>query len=320
MKTQAQSTPPPEGLIIELVTPLTEAGDLDQGSLTRLVNRAAAAADGLFAGSPGAGEALNLPLDLRLDLLNLLLATLQGRLPLFFGITANSWEETRELALAVDKTCRKLRYPGLVFLTDLPLWYHSNRGLPQACKELLEKIKLPLILLNLPQIVRRRAPLFKRHNIRTHVFKKLAALPKIAGLVNQGEIRRFLNYHHAARAEFAFYEADEADFLTRPGTRGVVSSGAQLFPTAWQWVVRACLHPEDAADDPQRRYELWAISQDFLKMARLYRANPVPLLKAALKSQGVLASDATAPGTPQVPAPQKQKSLEFIAAIPEKAP
>ena len=66
-------------------------------------------------------------------------------------------------------------------------------------------------------------------------------------------MRRFRNYHGAAarRPEFAFYEADEVNFLARPGTWGVVSPGAQLFPGFWSLVTRVCLHPEEVDRDPE---------------------------------------------------------------------
>ncbi len=82
-----------------------------------------------------------------------------------------------DLARAVQEEGQRRAYGGLLFLADLPLWYHSNRGLPQACRRLLEEVPRPLVLLNLPGLISRRAPRFKRRNIRTHVFKKLAALP-----------------------------------------------------------------------------------------------------------------------------------------------
>jgi len=56
-----EGTLPPEGLIIELVTPLTPAGDLDVASLSRLVDRTATVADGLLVGGPEAGEGVALP-------------------------------------------------------------------------------------------------------------------------------------------------------------------------------------------------------------------------------------------------------------------
>jgi dihydrodipicolinate synthase/N-acetylneuraminate lyase len=304
---------PPEGLIIELVTPLSPAGDLDAASLARLLDRVLAAADGLLVGGPGAGEGLALPREVRLDLLAQTINLVGGRVPVFFGITGSSPEETRALALAVPQTMTNQGYQGQVLLADLPLWYHSNRGLPQFYGGWLKEAGLPLVLLNLPDLMHQRAFLFKHRNLRTQLMKKLSALPEIVGLVYQGEMRRFLNYHLAAvaRPAFAFYEADENRFLTRPGAWGVVSPGAQLHPAAWQRVTRACLHPEDMGEDLTARHHLWEESTRLLNLAGLYRPAPAPLLKAALAVQGIIAGDATAPDTPPAPPPQKQKFLDF---------
>jgi dihydrodipicolinate synthase/N-acetylneuraminate lyase len=309
---------PPEGLIIESVTPLTPAGDLDAASLARLVERVSAVADGLLVGGPEAGEGLALPPEVRLELLAQSLAEIKGRLPIFFGITGSTPEETKALALEVPQIMDRLGYQGQVFLADLPLWYHSNRGLPQFYKGLLQEANLPLILLNLPEVMQQRAFLFKHRNIRTQVLKKLATLPTIVGLIYQGEMRRFLNYHLAAvaRPAFAFYEADECRFLTRPGAWGVVSPGAQLYPEAWRQLTRACLHPEDVGEDLTARHHLWEESSRLVNLAGLYRPAPAPLLKTALAAQGILTSDATAPGTPPAPPPQKQKFLDFSPVIP----
>ncbi len=314
-KTSASA--PPAGLIIELATPLTGEGKLDRASLARLVARAAPAADGLLAGGPGAGEALELPGKTRLELLSCLLPLVAGRVPLFFGITGATAAETRELAGAVQAELGRQAYPGPVFLADLPLWYHSNRGLPLAYQGLLKEVPRPLVVFNLPLLVRRRAPVFKHRNLRTQVFKKLTALPQVVGLIYQGEMRRFLNYHHAAGARpgFAFYEADEAHFLTRPGTWGVVAAGAQLFPAAWQRATRACLHPEEAAD-PRNLAELWEVSRRLLELAQLCQAAPVALLKTGLAAQGVLASSQTAAATPRANPSREEKLLTLLENFP----
>jgi len=308
---------PPEGLIMELVTPLTPAGDLDAAGLSRLIDRAAAVADALWVGGPEAGEGLALTDELRVNLIDQALSALQGRVPIFCTITGSTPEDTRDMVLAVRKVMDRTRYHGQVFLADLPLWYHSNRGLPQFYEELLEAAGLPLILVNMPEVVVQRAFLFKHRNIRTHVVKKLAGLPMITGMIYQGEMRRFLNYHLAAvtRPTFVFYEADEHRFLTRPGAWGVVSAGAQLYPEAWQRVTQACLHPEKIAEDYTARHQLWEESTRLSNLAGLYRPAPAPLLKAALVAQGILASDAAAPDTPPPPPPQKQKLLDFSAVV-----
>jgi len=304
---------PPEGLIIETVTPLTARGELEPASLARLVERSVAAADGLLVGGPGAGEGLALPREVRLDAAAQTLAIVNGRLPVMFGITGGTAAETREMAFAVRQVVDRQGYQGPVFLADLSLWYHSNRGLPQFYGAWLQEVGLPLVLMNLPEVMQQRAFLFKHRNFRTQVIKKLAALPEISGLIYQGEMRRFLNYHLAAvsRLTFAFYEADENRFLTRPGAWGVVSPGAQLYPEAWQRVTRACLHPEEIGEDPAARHHLWEESARLLNLAGLYRPAPAALLKAALAAQGIIAGDAIAAGTPQPPPPQKQKLRDF---------
>lgn len=317
MSVAASPSSPPEGLIVELVTPLTADGELDIQGLTRLVARVVPVADGILAGGPNVGEALDLPLSTRRDLLTHLLPAVAGRVPLFFGITSSSWEETRELAAAFQEACGSRRYPGPAFLADLPLWYHSNRGLPQAYQRLLREVSLPLVVLNLPEVVRRRALLFKHRNIRTHVFKKLVSIPGIVGLIYQGEMGRFLNYHYAAaqRAGFAFYEADEINFLSRPGAWGLLSPGAQLLPEAWHRVTQSCLHPEEVAEDHERRLELWDLSQRLLEVAKLCRLRPAVLVKTALAAQGVLPTAVTAPGTATATPFQKEDLLALLATL-----
>jgi hypothetical protein len=159
--------------------------------------------------------------------------------------------------------------------------------------------------------------LFKRLNIRTHVFKALAALPGVAGLIHQGEMRRFLNFHGAAarRPGFVFYEADEENFLTRPGAWGVISPGAQLFPSFWRLVTRVCLHPEMADQDPQLRLETWNLSQRLQKISRAYRAQPAALLKTVLAEQGLLSSATLTPGTPPGEPEKQQDLLALMASL-----
>lgn len=314
----AQTSPalPPEGLIIELVTPLTEAGAFDAEGFRGLVTWALPGADGLLIGGPETGEALALPDQVRLELLSQALSAVAGRLPLFLGITGHTETETRNWAQAVRQEMHRQNYQGPLYLADLPLWYHSNRGLPRFYRGLLKEVGLPLVLMNLPGLVGQQAVWFKHRNLRTQVVKKLAALPQVVGVIYRGDMRRFLNYHLAAvaRPAFAFYEADEVRFLTRPGAWGVVSPGAQLQPEAWRRVTRACLHPEEVGEDPAGRHALWEESTRLVQLAGLYRPAPAALLKAALAARGFLKSEATAAATP-LPLPlQKQKLLESLVS------
>ncbi len=208
--------PLPEGLLIELATPLTPTGALDGPSLARLLARVVPAAAALVAGSPGVGEALELPRSLRLELFNALGENLPPNLPLFFSITGATPEDTQTLAAQLEEELKRQPTLRPVYWVDLPLWWHSNRGLPQTYLNLSRGLSRPLVLMNHPHLIRGKTRPLKHVNLRTAVFKKLTGLPGVAALIYQGEIRRFLHYYAAvaARPEFMLYEADEHRFLT----------------------------------------------------------------------------------------------------------
>ncbi|MDD3581290.1 MAG: dihydrodipicolinate synthase family protein [Desulfobacca sp.] len=304
----------PAGLIIELVTPLTATGSLDAEGLGRLVDWVAPYAAGIVAGSPGLGEALGLPDSLRQELLSRLIELWPGPGPLFFGVTADTREKTWDLIQELEAAGQSRYYDYQVYWLDLPLWYHSNRGLPAYYQQLLTAVKHPLVLLNQPDFIQRRSKPWKHPNLRTAVFKKLTALPEIKGLIFRGEMSRFLNYHRAAlsRPDFVLYEGNESRFLSRPGSHGLVSAGAQLFPAAWREVTRACQHPEDLAQQPSSPARLWQLSTELLRLAQCYESAPVALLKTALQELRVIKHDTTCPATIPAAAGAKKNFLEAL--------
>lgn len=307
--------PLPEGLLIELVTPLKPTGTLDQDSLTRLLDRVVGSATAVVAGSPGVGEALELPRSVRLELFSELLGKLPPDMPLFFGITGATPEETQGLGLALEAEFKGQPNSRPVYWLDLPLWWHSNRGLPKTYLTLGGNLSHPLILMNHPHLIRGKATPLKHVNLRTAVFKKLTQVPGLAGLVYRGEMRRFLHYYAAVagRPEFMLYEADERRFLTRPGARGLVAAGAQLFPGAWAQVVKACLFPEELAGLGKKRTVIWEWSDLLQRLFDLYHLHPAALLKLGLQQQGVLEFPTIWPTTPSYPAHLGEQFLALLA-------
>jgi dihydrodipicolinate synthase/N-acetylneuraminate lyase len=306
--------PLPEGLLIELATPMTTTGTLDRVSLVRLIDRVAPSAAALVAGCPGVGEALELPPAVRRELFDCLIGHLPPELPLLFGITGATEEETQSFALELEEAIKQQPGGRPVYWVDLPLWWHSNRGLPQTYFKLGGRLSHPLVLMNHPHLIRAKAKPLKHVNLRTAVFKKMMIVPELAALIYRGEMGRFLHYcaATAARPEFILYEADEQRFLTRPGARGVVSAGAQLFPAIWRQVAKACLFPEDAVDLKKRRHLMWEWSNLLLKFYDLYQLYPAPLLKLGLHHQGVLEFPSCLPATPAYPAHLGQRFVAFL--------
>lgn len=312
--------PLPEGLLIELVTPLTPTGALDSSGLTWLVQHVAPWAAALVAGTPGVGEALELPPTRRQELFAALLDLKPAHLPLLFGITGATPAETGNFARQLEKEADQTSADANIFWLDLPLWWHSNRGLPQVLAELGRTLRHPLVLMNHPHLIRGKAQAWKHVNIRTAVLKKLAGVPGITGLIYHGEMRRFLHYYAAvaARPEFMLYEADEHRFLTRPGARGLVSAGAQLAPKTWQEVAHACLFSPQT-DDQGASLRLWAQSQLLLSLQELYQPQPPALLKQGLYQLGILSYPTCWPATPAAPAHVAEQFGQVLIRLQEQA-
>ncbi len=320
-RTAGDTMPPlPEGLLIELVTPLTPTGALDAPSLTRLVQHAAPWAAALVAGTPGVGEALELPPPLRQELFTALLDLVPSQVPLLFGITGASPAETHNLAQQLEREAQQAPAANIIYWLDLPLWWHSNRGLPQALAALCGSLQHPLVVMNHPHLIRGKGQPWKHVNLRTAVLKKLAAVPGITGLIYHGEMRRFLHYYAAvaARPEFMLYEADEYRFLTRPGARGLVSAGAQLTPKTWQEVAHACLF-SPLTNGRGTAPRIWAQSQLLLALEESYKLQPASLLKQGLYQLGILTYPTIWPATPAAPAHLAKQFEQVLARVQEQA-
>jgi dihydrodipicolinate synthase/N-acetylneuraminate lyase len=278
---------PPRGLILALVTPFDEKGRIDWPSLRQLIGRALPFCDGLFIGEGLVGEGLSLPNPLRLELLRGCGEAVSGQKPLLLCPTARTTEETLNNVEALGKL-----YAGegkeSLFWVDLPLWYHSNRKLPQLYEEWAKRTPLSILLYNHPHLISRLNRSLKRSNIRTAVLKRLAENEQLVGLIQAGDLKRTIHYQRALRPrrDFRFYDGDERNFLNQPSSSGVVSGGANLLPEAWQEIVSASLN---AAEDPARSLILLKQSQKLRELNRALQMNPAKTLKFALHRLGIIA-------------------------------
>jgi dihydrodipicolinate synthase/N-acetylneuraminate lyase len=274
---------PPKGLIVPLVTPFDEKGEIDWGSLRRLIERALPFCDGLLIGEGLIGEGLSLPNPVRLDLLRGTVKAVSGRKPLFLCPTAGTAQET--LNNVTDLSREIPRGKGFLFWVDIPLWYHSNRKLPQLYQEWTKCTSFPIILYNHPLLIAKLNRSLKRDNIRTAILKRLAENELIVGLIQAGDLARTIHYQRAVRArrDFRFYDGDERNFLNSPSSSGVVSGGANLLPSEWSEIVTASL---GISEDPARNLLLLKQSQKLRQLGGVLRKNPALILKFALQRQG----------------------------------
>lgn len=278
---------PPKGLIVALVTPFDEKGGIDWVSLRRLIERALPFCDSLMIGEGLIGEGLSLPNPFRLDLLRGSVEAISGKKPLFLCPSASTTEETLNNIQDLSKDFANSLGKESLFWVDIPLWYHSNRKLPQLYQEWTKCTPFPILLYNNPSLIGKLNRSLKRSNLRTAILKRLAENEQIVGVIQAGDLKRTIHYQRAVRArrEFRFYDGDEKNFLNGPSSSGVVSGGANILPLEWSEIATASLR---ISEDPARNLLLLKQSQKLRDLSHVLQKNPALSLKYALHRLGLI--------------------------------
>ena len=285
----------PKGLIVDLITPLTDSGDIDGEGLSCLLAKVLPEANGILLASPQMGEGRGLDVGLKTELLKAVCGFTEGRVPLFFWVSQESAKGTKEIIALLEGVLESSRYGGTVFWLDSPLFYHSNRGLYQHYRELTANAAHPFVLYNdagLIELVEKR---LKRGNIRTHILSELGSIEQIKALIFRGPLARVNNYQRALkkRPDFKIYDGDEARFLEHPSLSGLVSMGANLAPRIWSTITRASLGMLDERErSPDRVHEIWEKGQLLRELMEMYRPNPVWRIKKSLSDANIITSPA----------------------------
>jgi dihydrodipicolinate synthase/N-acetylneuraminate lyase len=283
----------PRGLIVDLLTPLKQNGDIDGRSLGRQLDRVLPHVQAVLIAGPYLGEGGNLSAAQRAELLEKTLVVIRGRLPVLVWITQDTEQETRETLGLLSKTLKTRKYKGQVCWLDTPLYYHSNRGLVSYYRNVTTLTRESWLLHNDPGLIDQLARSFKRNNIRTAILKEILEIEEIRGLLFLGSLDRAGNYQKATRArpDFRIYDGDELRFLTHPSLSGVVSAGANLSPKAWSKITEASLGLSDAREDyPDRLQQIWIAGQHLRTLLDLYSSKTVHVIKQVLSEAGILES------------------------------
>ena len=297
------TTVAPRGLICSLaLVPNPDNTDVFLG-LESLITRLQPAVAGLFLDpmfwSPDASQC-----PVSSSLLEEVIGMVVPGLPLWVRITGTSAEQTLHICRQLETVCRRLNYRGPLAWVDTPLFYHSNRGLPDHYRHLLADTEFSLIADNDPQLIRMIGDKAKRKNIRTAVMKKLAQEPRLVGLIHRGDLQRAMNYQRAVREHnnLLVYDGGESSFLQRPSASGVVSVGANLLPYEWRTVTLASLNLDDSHLEQGSRFRhLWESGQRVRTLLQYYDHAPARIIPAVLTAWGMIRQN----GQPLTPADQK---------------
>jgi dihydrodipicolinate synthase/N-acetylneuraminate lyase len=304
----------PRGLIVDLITPLSDRG-IDTEGMGTLLERVMPYADALLLAGPEMGEGRGLSGELKVALLEKAVSLVRGRVPLLFWISESSVGETQTLLAGLEDVLDSSRYQGAMFWLDSPLYYHSNRGLYRHYQELTANATHPFILHNDPEVVRLLGRHLKRSNIRTNILKDLCKIEDIKALIFRGPLARANNYQRAvnSRPDFRVYDGDEARFLAHPSSSGILSGGANIAPRIWSVITRSSLGMVRAdTKKPDYVQQMWHMGQLLKDLIGTYEKNPVWFIKKALFDMKIIGSpDCTEITTPH--REEESRLAEFLS-------
>nr|HID60026.1 dihydrodipicolinate synthase family protein [Desulfobacterales bacterium] len=304
---------PPKGLICPIITPLTDKKLLDEASLEKLIRHVEPYIDAILLGDISFGEVLFLNSRTREDLIARGFEIIDGRLPILVTITDETAEKTNKNMYRFESIIERSGYTGEIFWVDYPIYYHSNRKLPQFYRELSENTKIPFIIGNDPRLIKNNKIPVRHKNIRTSIMKNLANLESIKGLIFSGTLNRALNYQKGLRdrKDFRFYDGNEGTFLKRPSSSGVVAGGANLLPEAWRKITYSSLNLYDV----QREYRdyvrhIWRTGSMLQAIYDLYGKNPGVVMKYILYLAGLIPNSVTASG--ESVGPDEERTIKAV--------
>ena len=268
------------GSLVALITPMDEAGNVDQAALERLVEFHIDNKTNAIVAVGTTGESATLDVDEHCDVVRQVVKLVNGRIPVIAGTGANA---TRE-AIALTASSADLGVDACLLVTP---YYNKpgQEGLYQHYKAVAEAVDIPQILYNVPG--RTACDMSDETSLR------LADIPNIVGLKDAtGDLDRAAWLIANRPDGFALYSGDDAtamDFVLAGGD-GVISVTANIMP--------ALMHDMIQAARNNNRELAGALNQPLTGLHRdlFVEANPIPV-KWAVQEMGLIAAGIRLPLT-----------------------
>jgi 4-hydroxy-tetrahydrodipicolinate synthase len=253
-----------------LVTPFRGDGGVDEPALQRLVNWQIESGVHFLVACGTTGEASTLSEAELLGVVEAVVGTAAGRVPVFAGCTHNA---TRE---AVARAKRLAEVPGLAGLLTANPYYNrpSQEGQYLHFRAIAEAVELPVLLYNIP--TRTGA------NLEPATVLRLAEIPNIVGIKeSSGSLNQVTELLTMGPRDFKVIAGD--DGLVLPviglGGVGVISVASNAIPAQMAQMVDAALTGDWATAR--------AINRQYYRLmqAHFWEPSPAPV-KAVLALMG----------------------------------
>ena len=253
-----------------LVTPFSAGGSFDEPAMRALVNWQIEADVDFLVPCGTTGEASTLAEAEWLRVLQVVVDTAAGRVPIFAGCTHNATQE-------VTGRVRKLsQVPGLAGLLTANPYYNrpGQEGQYRHFRAIAEATDLPVLLYNIPS--RTGA------NLEPETVLRLAELKNVIGIKeSSGNLTQITQLLAHAPADFRVFAGD--DVLALPvlavGGAGLISVASNVIPDQMGRMVRAALR-NDWAEARRINHTFFQLMQ-----AHFWEASPAPV-KAVLQMLG----------------------------------
>jgi 4-hydroxy-tetrahydrodipicolinate synthase len=253
-----------------LVTPFRRDGGVDEPALHALVNWQIESGIDFLIPCGTTGEAATLTEAEWLRVIEIVIATSSGRVPVFAGCTHNA---THEAIARVRKLSQTHGLTGV--LTANPYYNRPGQeGQYQHFRAIAESTDLPVLLYNIPS--RTGA------NLEPATVLRLAELKNVIGIKeSSGNLTQITELLTTAPRNFKVFAGDDAFALPilAVGGAGLVSVASNVIPGQMVRMVRAALENDwlDARRINRRFYRLM--------QAHFWEASPAPV-KAVLQMIG----------------------------------
>lgn len=253
-----------------LVTPFRQDGSIDEPALRNLVAWQVESGIDFLVPCGTTGETPTLSHDEWLQVIDVTVEVVAGRVPIMAGATSNSTHD------AVEKAREVAARPGVNAILSASPYYNkpTQEGQYRHFRAIAEAVDKPIILYNVPG--RTGA------NLEPATLARLAEIPNIAGVKEaSGNIAQMAELCAAVPETFLVFSGDDA--VTLPiialGGVGIISVASNEIPREMAEMTRAALNNDwDAARRIHRKYVA-------LMQANFIESNPMPV-KAVLAMMG----------------------------------
>lgn len=253
-----------------LVTPFRGDGGLDEPAIIRMVNWQIESGINFLIPCGTTGEASTLNEAEILRVVETVVNTTAGRVPVFAGCTHNATSEV------VTRAKKLAKVPGLTGLLTANPYYNrpGQEGQYQHFRAIAEAVELPVLLYNIPS----RTGV----NLEPATVLRLAEIPNIVGIKeSSGNLGQITDLITQVPSGFKVFSGD--DGLTLPilalGGAGLVSVASNAIPVQMAKMVGAAM----AGDWSTAR----KINREFFRLMQAHFSEPSPApVKAVLALMG----------------------------------